>query len=275
MAVLYTTNLALGQPVTGTESGTWGDDVNNSVTAYLDIAIAGGLAITITTTDVTLTNTQGTSIATNIGSTTAQYAILNISGVMTGARNLIVPSSSKSYIVNNDTTGGYALTVKGAATTGVSLINGEKCVVAWNGTDYVKIASTVITALGTPTSGTLSNCTVDGVNSIGYLNIPQNSKSASYTTVLADSGKCIFHPTSDANARTFTIAANASVPYAIGTVIQFVNMSTQVLTIAISADTMYLVGTGSTGSKSLAQYGVANAMKMTSTTWILTGSGLS
>ena len=43
MTVNYTTNLALGQPVTGTESGTWGDDVNNSVTSYLDIAIAGGL----------------------------------------------------------------------------------------------------------------------------------------------------------------------------------------------------------------------------------------
>lgn len=275
MSVIYTTNLALAQPITGTESGTWGDDVNNGVTSYLDIAIAGGLAITVTTADVTLTNTQGTSSGTNIGSTTAQYAILNISGAMTGARNLIVPSSSKSYIINNTTTGGYALTIKGVATTGVSLVNNEKCIVAWNGTDYVKIASTVITALGTPTSGTLSNCTVDGVNYVGYLNIPQNSQSASYTTVLADSGKCIYHPVSDANTRTFTIAANASVPYAIGTVIQFVNMSTQTLTIAISADTMYLVGTGSTGSKSLAQYGVANAMKMTATTWILTGSGLS
>jgi len=275
MTVLYTTNLSLGQPVTGTESGTWGDDVNNSVTAYLDIAIAGGLAVTVTTADVTLTNTQGTSSATNIGATTAQYAILNISGAMTGTRNLILPGVSKSYIINNITTGGFALTVKGVATAGVSLINNERCIVAWNGSDYVKIASTVITALGTPTSGTLSNCTVDGVNSVGYLNIPQNSQSASYTTVLADSGKCIFHPTSDANTRTFTIAANASVPYAIGTVIQFVNMSVQALTIAISADTMYLVGTGSTGSKSLAQYGVANAMKMTATTWILTGSGLS
>jgi hypothetical protein len=147
MTVNYTTNLALGQPVTGTESGTWGDDVNNSVTSYLDIAIAGGLAITVTTADVTLTNTQGTSSATNIGSTTAQYAILNVSGAMTGARNLIVPSSSKWYIINNTTTGGFTLTVKGSATTGVGIVNGEKALVAWNGTDYVKISSTVATNL--------------------------------------------------------------------------------------------------------------------------------
>ena len=128
--------------------------------------------------------------------------------------------------------------------------------------------------LGTPSSGVLSNCSVDGTNGVGYLNIPQNSQSAAYTTVLADSGKSIFHPSSDANARTFTIAANASVAYPIGTVIQFVNMTSQVVTIAINSDTMYLGGTGTTGSRSLAIYGVANAMKMTSTTWIITGSGL-
>lgn len=141
MTVNYTTNLALGQPVTGTESGTWGDDVNNSVTSYLDIAIAGGLAITITTTDVTLSLTQGTSSATNIGSTTAQYAILNISGAMTAARNLILPSSSRQYVINNNTTGGFALTVKGAATTGVTMVNGESSHIYWNGSDYAKLSN--------------------------------------------------------------------------------------------------------------------------------------
>lgn len=141
MTVNYTTNLALGQPVTGTESGTWGDDVNNSITSYLDIAIAGGLAITITTADVTLTNTQGTSSATNIGSTTAQYAILNISGAMTAARNLILPTLSRQYVINNNTTGGFALTVKGSATSGVTLVNGEKAHVFWNGSDYAKMSN--------------------------------------------------------------------------------------------------------------------------------------
>jgi len=141
MTVNYTTNLSLGQPVTGTESGTWGDDVNNAVTSYLDIAIAGGLAVSVTVADVTLTNTQGTSSATNIGSTTAQYAILNVSGAMTAARNLIVPSTSKWYIIYNNTTGGYLLTVKGSATTGVTLVNGEKAIVAWSGSDYIKIAT--------------------------------------------------------------------------------------------------------------------------------------
>ena len=128
--------------------------------------------------------------------------------------------------------------------------------------------------LGTPSSGTLSSCTVDGTNKVGYLIIPQNSQSAAYTLVLADAGKHIFHPSTDANARTFTIPSNASVAYTIGTAISFINMTSQVVTIAITSDTMYLSSAGTTGSRSLAQYGTATAVKMTSTTWIISGSGL-
>ena len=148
MAYTPTTNLSLPIITTGTESGTWGDVVDNGLTAYLDIAIAGGLAITITTADVTLTKTAGTNAATGIVSTTAQYAILNISGAKTAARNLNLPITSKSYIINNAGTGGFLLTVRGVTpTTGVTLVDGEECIVAWNGSDFVKVASTVLTAL--------------------------------------------------------------------------------------------------------------------------------
>ena len=119
-----------------------------------------------------------------------------------------------------------------------------------------------------------SSTTVDGTNAVGFINVPQNSQSAAYTTVLADAGKVIFHPAADANARTFTIAANDSVAYPIGTVIAFANMTSQVVTIAIATDTMYLGGQGTTGNRSLAQYGIANALKITSTSWIITGTGL-
>ena len=108
---------------------------------------------------------------------------------------------------------------------------------------------------------------------IGYLEVPQNSQSAAYTAVLADSGKQIFHPSTDNNARTFTIPANGSVAYPVGTVLTFVNMANTV-TIAITTDTMYLAGTGTTGSRTLAAYGVATAIKMTSTTWLISGTGL-
>ena len=129
-------------------------------------------------------------------------------------------------------------------------------------------------ALGTPASGNLSSCTADGTDAVGFKNIPQNSQSAAYTLVLADAGKHIFHPSGDANARTYTIPANSSVAYPIGTAITFINMTSQVVTIAITSDTMYLSSAGTTGSRSLAQYGSATAIKMTSTTWLISGSGL-
>ena len=127
------------------------------------------------------------------------------------------------------------------------------------GTSTTQIATTafVTTAIGTP-----------GI-------IPENSNSANYTTVLSDAGKFIYHPASDANARTFTIAANASVAYTLGTVISFVNLSANALTIAIASDTMYLAGAGTTGSRTLAQYGCCTALKTDTTAWIISGTNLS
>jgi hypothetical protein len=131
----------------------------------------------------------------------------------------------------------------------------------------------VTPVLGTPTSGTLSTCTVDGTDAVGFRNTPVNSQSAAYETVLADSGKTILHPVADDNARIFTIPAESSVNYPIGTVISFVNLQNTV-TIAITTDTMYLANDGDTGSRTLAEYGMASAMKVASTTWIISGNGL-
>lgn len=148
MTVNYTTNLSLGQPVTGTESGTWGDDVNNAVTSYLDIAIAGSLALTsasFTANALTLANTQGTSSATNIGATTAQYYVLRLSS-LAAAVTITAPSVSKTYlVVNADAT--YSATVKASGQSGVSVVAGEKAIVYFNGTDYIKVASSVLSNL--------------------------------------------------------------------------------------------------------------------------------
>lgn len=121
----------------------------------------------------------------------------------------------------------------------------------------------VLTAIGATGLGT---CTVP--------TIPQNSKSAPYTTVLGDAGQHIYHPSTDNNARTFTIDSNANVAYPVGTAITFVNYVNTV-TIAITSDTMFLAGnTATTGSRTLAAGGIATAMKLTSTLWIINGTGL-
>lgn len=107
-----------------------------------------------------------------------------------------------------------------------------------------------------------------------YSQIPQNSQSAAYTTVLADAQKHILHPTADNNARTFTIDSNANVAYPIGTCLTFINQINTV-TIAITSDTLTMAGTGSTGSRTLAANGIATAIKIASTSWIISGTGLS
>ena len=113
-----------------------------------------------------------------------------------------------------------------------------------------------------------------GTFSLGYLNIPQNSQSAAYGLVLEDAGKHILHPTADNNARTFTIPANASIAYPIGTAITIINQINTV-TIAITTDTLTLFPGGTTGSRTLAAGNVATIVKVASTSWIITGtSGL-
>lgn len=103
--------------------------------------------------------------------------------------------------------------------------------------------------------------------------IRPNSQSGAYTTVLTDGGKFILHPAADNNPRTFTIAANGSVAYPIGTAITFIN-EINTVTIAITTDTMVLASAGTTGSRTLAANGIATAVKITSTKWIISGSGL-
>ena len=256
MPTTYTTLLGLAQPATGEETGNWGNIVNNFISNYVDSAVAGSLTVT---TDTTLTKTTGSSLT----STSSQYAVI-IASPASANITITVPASSKTYIVNN-TSGTYTVTFKASGQAGVTIATSEKCVVAFNGTDFVKTASTVA-------SGSLANCTVDGTNAVGYLNIPQNAQTGNYTTVLSDAGKHIYHA-SGAGAAIYTIPANSSVAYAIGTVISFVNLSATAVTIA-NSDTMYLGNFGTTGSRTLGQYGVANALKVASTIWVITGTAL-
>ena len=137
----------------------------------------------------------------------------------------------------------------------------------------------VTPVLGTPASGNLSNCTVDGTNQVGYRNIPQVIQGSVYTCVLTDAGKHILHPSSDTTARTFTIPNDTSVAYPIGTAITFINHNgAGVITIAIvSSNVMRLAGAGTTGNRTLAANGVATAVKLTtgpSAEWIISGTGL-
>jgi len=125
--------------------------------------------------------------------------------------------------------------------------------------------------------GTTGKLIEDGGATIAEVrSIPQNSQSAAYTLVLADAGKHIYHPSADTTARTWTIPANGTVAFPIGTAVTFVNdTSAGAITIAITTDTLVLMGSGTTGSRTLAPNGIATAVKVTSTRWVISGVNLS
>ena len=157
MATGATGQLGLALPVQGELSGTWGDTVNNGITQYTNIAIAGTLTLT-NDGAVTLANTTGDASASNITSTltgagtvTAQFAIVRVTGTLTTAKVVTAPSYSKTYTVVNAATGGI-VTFKAAGQTGVSVAVGESALVYFNGTDYVKVAGTASSSQWT-TSG--------------------------------------------------------------------------------------------------------------------------
>ena len=146
--------LGLTLPVTGTLSGTWGDTVNNEITSLLDSAVAGTYDVTVNA-DYTLTSTAS---AVN----DARNAILLFTGARTAIRTVTAPARSKMYVVQNQTTGGYSVKLVGAGpTTGLTILNGEEALVAWSGTDFVRVST-----MGGPITGSTGVFTgnVSGVN---------------------------------------------------------------------------------------------------------------
>ena len=130
MTTAYTSLLGLALPVTGELSGTWGDTVNNSITSLLDTAVAGTTTITA---DTTLSTTTGAA-------NQARQAILLCSPASANI-TVTAPAQSKIYTVIN-TSATYTVTVRGAGpTTGVTIATSESAVIAWNGSDFIRISS--------------------------------------------------------------------------------------------------------------------------------------
>jgi hypothetical protein len=113
------------------------------------------------------------------------------------------------------------------------------------------------------------------VLAVGYLGVPQAggaAKSTNYTCVLADAGQ---HVLLNGTSITATIPSNASVAYPVGTVLTFINFNSTALSISITTDNMVLANTAANfGTRSLAQNGMATAIKISSTFWIVSGVGL-
>ncbi len=242
-----------------------GADIASAATA--DIGAATGNFVHVT----------GTTTITALGTVQAgTRRIVRFAGVLIlthNATSLILPTAANITTAADDVA---VFVSEGAGNwrcVGYQRANGNPLAGAAAG-DVVGPASATADAVAL-FDGTTGKLLKDGATIATIRTIPQNSKSAAYTLVLADAGGHIYHPSADTTARTWTIPANASVAFPIGTTLTFVNDNAAgVVTIAITTDTMRLAGAGTTGSRTLAANGIATAIKMTATSWIINGTGL-
>ena len=286
------TPLAIGQGGTGQTTASAAMDALEGAEATIASATTTDIGAS-TSNKVSIT---GTTTITSFGTKTAG---VKRSGRFTGA--LTLTHNATSLILPG---GANITTVAGDRFEAVSLGSGNWVVYFYQKATVTGSGSAVLATSPTLTTPTLGVATVTSVNkwgftapttactltsgvdnatytfpgqtaTVGYMNIPQNSQSADYTLVLLDQGKHILHPSADVTGRTFTIPANASVPYAVGTELTFVNQNgAGSVSIAITTDTMRLAGAGTTGTRTLAANGIAKALKITTTEWIISGTGL-
>ena len=158
MATGSTTLLGLALPVTGELSGSWGDVVNASITNLVDSAVAGTTTLS-TDADVTLTTTA-------LSANQARQAILLWTATGSTLRTITAPAASKTYVVINATGGTQSIKLVGAGpTTGITLVPGERCLAAWNGSDFIKIATTEadgVTTISFGSTGLTPSTATDG-----------------------------------------------------------------------------------------------------------------
>lgn len=274
-----TTLLGLALPVEGELEGEWGDVVNNSITSLVDSAVAGTTTLSANA-DVTLTTTV---LAANQA---RQAIILWTASNGATTRNITAPAQSKPYIVINAGTGSIVLRGAGP-TTGVTIASGEKCLAAWNGSDFVKIATSTATGdvVGPASStanilaafdgatgklikqGSAAATTIDGTNLVGYRNIPYVAdKTTSYSLVVGDVGEVVGVGTGG----SITIP-NAT--FAAGDAVLIFNNTTGSITITCTITTAYIAGTDSdVASVTLSTRGLANILFISGTVCVITGN---
>ena len=149
MSSTYSTNLALELMGAGDQAGNWGATTNTNLGTLIEQAISGYTTQAMADADQTLTMTPGASA-------TARCMFIECTGTLTAARNLIVPSNRKLYFIYNNTSGGYAITVKVSGQTGVSVPASAKASLVSNGTD-------IVTAQNYMYAPTLANAALTGI----------------------------------------------------------------------------------------------------------------
>lgn len=265
MPSTYSTNLALELMATGENAGTWGNITNTNLGTLIEQAISGYVTQTITDgADTTITIPNGaTGVARNM--------YIELTGTLTAARNLIVPNNRKLYFIFNNTTGGFAVTVKTSAGTGVSVASTSKVILVCDGTNVVNaVTSSAGTVTSVAVSGGTTGLTVSGspVTSSGTITLAgtlaaANGGTGQNTYAVGD---ILFASTSTALSKLAGVATgNALISGGVGTAPSYgkIGLTTHVSgTLAVGNG-----GTGVTTSTGTGNNVLSNAPTFTSATF--------
>ena len=222
-------------------------------------------ANTTSNTTFTLPGTDGTTGQALVTDGSGSLSFSSVGSGTVTTVSVVSANGLAGSVANASTTPAITLST---SITGVLKGNGTAISAATAGTDYVAPSG----ALGTPSSGTLSSCTVDGTNSVGFRTAPQTSGGASsYTLVLTDSGKHVIF--TGGSTATLTVPTNASVAFPVGTTILVVNDNSGNLTIS-GAGVTFQLANGATGNRTVATKGLATCLKTATDTWYVSGAGV-
>ena len=86
--------------------------------------------------DYTVVDVAGTGNYTLSGTELNRIAY-KFTGLLTGARNIIVPTTVQQYWIDNETTGAFTFTVKTLSGTGVTVTSGQRAIFYCDGTNVV------------------------------------------------------------------------------------------------------------------------------------------
>jgi hypothetical protein len=239
----------------------------SSPSGYGKLAVIGGI-IGVSQDGGTITSIRANGNISGIGAYSASGASLTFSTAASGSGEVERARIDSNGNFGIGLTPATKLDVQAVTTTSNSF--GFRVAAGTNSSDY---CARFNNAVG---SATLFNIGGDGgitssdlADAVGYKGLPQNSQSSAYTLALSDMGKHISITTGGV-----VIPANGTVAFPIGSAITIFNNSSSNQTISITTDTLRLAGTATTGSRTLAQYGVATCLKVTSTVWVISGAGL-
>ena len=166
MSSTYTTSLTLTQIGNGEQSGTWGTTTNTNWQLIED-SVAGVAQVTVSgSTGATLSVANGTTDQ-------SRNAVIVVTGSISTSVAIVAPLVKKVYIISNQTSGGFAITI--GATTGstVSIANGLTTLVYCDGTNFFA-GITGFTGGNLNITGTISATgTITGANFATSGGVPQ------------------------------------------------------------------------------------------------------